>query len=100
MSLFLAACAALLVLVGTLARQIRTDARRDTLGLQAARADVVADLHHRAAQERNREVVRRNARALWKTARFQEAYSAGRVMVPAAAAAEQGQRVRLNGGWR
>ena len=55
MALFVAAAAALLILAVILAHELRRPA--DTLGLRAARAEIVADLHHRARQERNRDLV-------------------------------------------
>ncbi|MGZ0151900.1 hypothetical protein ACXJJ3_32920 [Kribbella sp. WER1] len=57
MSLFLATAALLAIVAVLIAADARHLTTRDSLGLRAARAEVVADIHHRAAQERNRDLM-------------------------------------------
>jgi hypothetical protein len=72
---FAAAVLSLLALAAVLSWRLSRGTKRDSLGLRAARRAVIAESRHLVAQDRNRDLVRRRARARWKTDRFVEHYS-------------------------
>ncbi|WP_405061943.1 hypothetical protein OG474_09880 [Kribbella sp. NBC_01505] len=71
MPIFLAVVAVLLIVAAILAHDLKRRAGADTLGLKAARAEVVADMHRRVYLSRREARVRYRAT---KATRFAEVY--------------------------